>query len=590
MAVWCTNTLTKDSGPVRRPWCEMKSSPIGRRSFLSGAVAAAAAGLTQGGASGQSPSTSRTAQAAQLGEPYELLGNRLFFTNWYHIRPGSFTWRDEAGKAVGLKSEVPRGAAHLTHTDQPFGIRLIAQPAQKIGPLIEAERPWEEGAGVALTTVIRDGGMFRGWGAPFTTSGDPPGQRYFYYLESHDGLSWVRPNLGIVDVNGSRANNVVNIFDTDGGSIFLDPSAPASERFKLIAEGPFPPDVIAAYKRQRPGDWDSKITESGTDRSKGVKGAVSADGVHWKMFPEPLVMEMTDTQLTGYFDAQLRKYVIYTRTWATGPRSPRAVQHEQQMRSDLPVKASNWWNVGRRSIGRSESSDYRQFPMHEMILEPGPDLLPSDVLYTNCKTAMPGAPDHHLLFPTIWHTANDTTSVTLAASHDGKMWHFVPGAPVLEPGPMGAFDGGCLFAHPNLLELADGRFVLPYTGYSVPHKYPRKLWKYAPGYAVWPKGRVIALEAREYGEFATVGLVPPGRKLRINALTPAGGSILVEVAGMDGKPLPGRSFAQAKRIIGDQHWTPVVWGGQEDLGFEDGAGIILRFRLDHAQLYGLEFA
>jgi len=225
-----------------------------------------------------------------------------------------------------------------------------------------------------------------------------------------------------------------------------------------------------------------------------------------------------------------------------------------------------------------------------MVLEPGLDLLPSDTLYTNCKTTMPGAPDHHLLFPTIWNTSNDATRVLLASSHDGKLWHFLLGSPVISPGPFGTFDGGCMFAHPNLTELADGRFVLPYTGYNVPHKYPRRLWKYAPGYAVWPKGRLIALEAMNRGEFASVGITPPGRKLRINALTARGGSILVEVAGMNGQPLAGRSFAEAGRIFGDQHWSPVTWKGEEDIGHKDGAGVILRFRMDQAQLFGVEFA
>src|SRR5258708_5260424 len=84
--------------------------------------------------------------------------------------------------------------------------------------------------------------------------------------------------------------------------------------------------------------------------------------------------------------------------------------------------------------------------------EAGPELLPSDTLYTNAKTVMPGAPDHHLMFPTIWHTAGDITSTALATSHDGKIWHFVPGSPVFATGPFGAFDGGCVFAHPNLIE------------------------------------------------------------------------------------------------------------------------------------------
>ncbi|MEK7752905.1 MAG: hypothetical protein AAB654_13370, partial [Acidobacteriota bacterium] len=267
----------------------MKNSGIGRRHFL-GAAATGALGAPLAKASAEAAAGASSGSQIQYGEPYELAGKRLFFLNWYYIRPGSFAWRDENGKTVGLTSAVPPGAAHFTHVDQPWGIRLVARPAERMGPLLQAEAPWEEDAGVALTTVIKDGGMFRGWGGPFTVSGDPPGQKHFYNLESSDGLTWKRPKLGIVEVNGSRANNVVNIFETDGGTIFVDPSAPASERYKLIAEGPFSREICDAYLRQRPNDWDPKLDRNSSGGATGMKGAASPDGVHWTMFPEPMVM------------------------------------------------------------------------------------------------------------------------------------------------------------------------------------------------------------------------------------------------------------------------------------------------------------
>ena len=177
---------------------------MNRRSFLSAAVGAACA----------CPAAAQVGASVEYGEPYELLGNRLVFLNWHYIRPGSFSWRDSNDNAVGMTSPVAPEAAHFVGRDQPRGIRLVAQPAGRMGPLFEAERDWEEGAGVAITTLLKDGGKYRGWGAPFTTSGDPPGQKHFVYYESDDGLAWRRPNVGIVEWNGSRANNIVNIFNT----------------------------------------------------------------------------------------------------------------------------------------------------------------------------------------------------------------------------------------------------------------------------------------------------------------------------------------------------------------------------------------
>lgn len=104
------------------------------------------------------------------------------------------------------------------------------------------------------------------------------------------------------------------------------------------------------------------------------------------------------------------------------------------------------------------------------------------------------------------------------------------------------------------------------------------------------KGRLIALEADDRDEFSTVTFMPPGRKLLINAVTKRAGSILVEVVGRSGgEPLPGRSFADCDPVISDHFRKPVTWKGEPDLGFEPGSAILLRFRMEKAAIYSLEF-
>jgi len=216
-------------------------------------------------------------------------------------------------------------------------------------------------------------------------------------------------------------------------------------------------------------------------------------------------------------------------------------------------------------------------------------MAPADVLYTNCRTSIPGAPDSHLMFPTVWHTGDDTTSVIVSAGSDGAVWNFVPGGPVFTTPAFGEWDGGCVFARPNLTELPSGDFVLPYTGYQFPHKYPRKQWTYGTGYMRWPKGRLVAVEAGELGYFATVGFVAPGARLRINAVTQRAGSIRVEVARLSGEAVPGRTQDECDPIVGDQFRTPVTWRGADELSVPAGTPIVLRVWLDHARLFGLEF-
>jgi hypothetical protein len=496
---------------------------------------------------------------------HRLLGKRLVFTNWYYIEHGRFRWENQRGNAVTLDDSLAPGEAHQHRYDMASGIRLTVEKPHRMGPLLEPTARWEEDAGVILTTVFKDGGMYRGWGTPFCTSGLPKGQSVTYYLESNDGVTWKRPNLGLIEYKGSKKNNIVIPLDPRqqrtsimepifSGTVFLDRSAPAAERYKMFALGYTSKEAFESWSRRHERDWSWL-------KGMSLRGAVSPDGLSWKILSDPLSVEYSDTHVVGLYDQNLKKYVGYTRKLIDG----------------------------RRAIGRSETEDFRDFPPSEVIVEGGIEIEPTDSYYTNGRTNIPGAPDHHLLFPAIYHLPSDSMSIGIASSHDGRYWHFLNRSPIFEPGPFGAWDGGLIFAHPNLIELPNGDFAMPYSGYSVPHKYPRGQWQFKPGYMIWPKGRLIGIEAPEQGEFATVRFFPPGRTLRLNVLTRRTSKVQVEVARPDGTPVPGRTFADSTPIFGDQRNAPVVWKGQEDLGHPEGSDIFLRFRLDQACIYGLEF-
>ncbi|UCD27461.1 MAG: hypothetical protein JSV03_10080 [Planctomycetota bacterium] len=504
-----------------------------------------------------------------VGEPYQPLGKRLVFTTWYFVRPGQLDWVDAEGKSVYASKAVKHGPfdAQFKLYDAPRGIRIIAQPARRVGPIISVEPPWEN---VSVSTVIHEDGKYRLWGG----CQDSNGRAYKCYFESEDGRNWRRPSLGLVQIDGSRENNLLPL---NIGTVFKDPNATPEERYKSVWHGDFDPKRFADYKHRRP--WSVLATESDPGRVHSICAAISPDGIHWKELEDSISVEASDTQVVAHFDERLRKYVMYTRNYMIGPRAdefPNPVARRHQF-------------LGRRSIGRSESSNFREFPLSEVIIEPGCDMSPTDTYYTNCYTAIPGSPDHHLLFPAVYHQDRDTTSIELRASYDGKIWHRVPGSPVLKTAEFGAWDGGCIFTCPNLVELPNGDWALPYTGYVYPHKYPRGAWKYDVGLAIWPKGRLVALEAAEAGELTTAAMVAPGTRLRINAVTERAGSILVEAANLEGTPIPERSFGDAVPLIGDLFWTPVTWKGQEDLGVKEGEPVELRLRLNKAKVYGLQF-
>jgi hypothetical protein len=519
------------------------------------------------------------------GEPYVLAGKRIVFTTWYYVRPGGYAWKLKDGENVTVtrKKAVGPSEAHFERKwDVPVGVRLVAQRPRREGPVVKSEQPWDE-QGIGIRQVLKDGEKYRAWGGVE----DKQGRVHTAYYESADGREWTRPSLGMVEYDGSKENNLLADFP---GTVFIDPSAPAAERYKSVGgEVEISFEEFKAFAKKHPDRWESRALRADRKMERpilSVTGFVSADGLTWRKLDEPFTVEHSDTLVVGGYDVARKKYIIFTRNYFVGPRAVGAPM------DPAPMSWLGEFNgSGRRSIGYMESDRFRDFPLSRLILAPRSDFKPTEMLYTNCYTTIPGAPDHYLLFPSIWDTTTDATHLQMAASHDAQVWNWVPGGSLMETNNFGEFDGGCMFWTPSLTELPNGDFVLPYTGFSYPHKYPRKNWKYGWGYAVWPKGRIVALEAAERGEFTTVGLMPPGRKLRINAVTARAGSIKIAVCTRDGVMLPGRSFEECKPIVGDQYHTLVEWNGGagDDLGFENGQPVCLRFQMDHAQIFGLDF-
>jgi hypothetical protein len=487
--------------------------------------------------------------------------------------------------------------ARFITSDMPQGIRLVAQKAEKV--------PFQPGQ---LSAQVWDQGKYKAWYTmgpcdapePFSSKEKilPGYNSHICYAESEDAVTWQTPELGLYEYDGSKANNIVFRGDLNGsmrgfhgGSVFVDPSSD-DERYKMIYLGIITDEEWEAFAAKYPDEVDTmaRRTDVGGFRCVvAVFGAVSPDGIHWQTLPEPLMIQHADTLNTCYYDVDRRQYVAYVRAWQVNPK---AAGHETE-------NIDSWIGIGRRSIGRAVSSDFRHFGKVEVVVSTGADMLPSHLFYTNGKTTLPGVPDNHVMFPWIWELENDGGSTWLLSSADGAHWSRVPGGPVIETGAVGSSDGGYVAASGNLLEYPDNRWAITYGGNPIPHKYPGRdfekrqgLFPGVPsvsGMATWPKGRLVALEAAEDGAFATVALVPRGNRIRLNASVKPTGYIKVAVRrfGTDGN-VPGRSFEDCDPLVGDNLAMPVTWQGVDELNHEESP-VILRFQLRQAQLFGIEF-
>src|SRR5512135_3095697 len=89
------------------------------------------------------------------------------------------------------------------------GVELRLHEPRREGMALKFDRPWE-GAFSCYTTVIKDGPLYRMYyrGLPAATGDDSP-EASVCYAESRDGVTWTKPNLGLVERSGTRDNNVL---------------------------------------------------------------------------------------------------------------------------------------------------------------------------------------------------------------------------------------------------------------------------------------------------------------------------------------------------------------------------------------------
>ena len=59
-----------------------------------------------------------------VGEPYELAGKRMVFTNWLYIRPGQIDWLNDKGESVYSSGDIEAGPteAHFDTVRTTCGI------------------------------------------------------------------------------------------------------------------------------------------------------------------------------------------------------------------------------------------------------------------------------------------------------------------------------------------------------------------------------------------------------------------------------------------------------------------------------------
>lgn len=377
-------------------------------------------------------------------------------------------------------------------------------------------------------TVLHDGDLFRlytrdGRGATY----DGQESEVTRYCESRDGIHWTKPSLGLVEIDGSKENNVI------------------------LHEPPYCHNFCPMIDTRTGADADQRYKALAGTAKSGLAAFASRDGIHWrKLRTEPVITytreHAFDSQNVSFWSEVEQCYVCYFRHF-------------------LDKKL--------RSVCRTTSKDYLTWS-EPVLLKPN---FPGEHLYTTLTHPYFRAPQIYVATPTRFHPerGQSTDILFMTARRDGLFDRTFREAfirPGLDPERWGNRSN---YAALNIVQTAPTEMSI----YTTPF---RRFTLRLDGFASVHAGA-------DAGEMLTKPLRFSGHELVVNYATSAGGSVRVEIQGMDSKPFPGFALGDCVTQVGDSIEQTVKWSKGSDVASLAGQTVRLRFAMQEADLFAIQF-
>ena len=442
-------------------------------------------------------------------------------------------------------------------TDRLRGVELrLHQPVPR-NVVLDHYVPWE-GNTSGYHTVFQDGKLFRAYYRGSHYDPARPNKPVVCYAESRDGIEWFRPELGLVNYQGSTRNNI--IWDGPGALNFTpfrdtNPDCRKGEEYKALGSphaNTHEEQVLCAYK--------------------------SSDGVHWRLLSKKPVMDHTtganvfDSQNLAFYDPQRSCYVEY---------------HRDSIYPD---------GVRYRQIMTCTSKDFRRWTKQK-LLDYGD--APLEHLYTNAVTPYYRAPHIYFGFPKRFsqdrrlpdNRVGGMSDGLFMTSRDGLTFHRW-GEAFVRPGlQRERWESRNNMTAWGILETASDLATAPkelsiFNSEGFFSHGGSRLRRFT----LRVDGFVSARAPLKGGELVTKPFTFAGSTLSLNVATSAAGSLRVEMQDADGGALKGRRLRDCDEIYGDDLERTVTWKGVADVSDLAGKPVRLRFALSDADLYSLQFA
>ena len=429
-------------------------------------------------------------------------------------------------------------------------------------PIIKPDRPWEGYLVLQPGSAIYDEEeqVFKLWYNTFGNSRNTDVREFLCYATSKDGIHWEKPELGIVEFRGSKANNIVLDWVSWNHVVLKEPDDPdPNRRYKMA--------YWQHHDRPRHGIWV----------------AFSPDGLNWTDYENnPVVPIWGSGDTFGLMrDPGTKQYWLYHKTSPGGPRK----------------------------VSRLVSDDFIHWRDSRFVLEPDEMDPPHTEFYG--VSAFPYG-SHYLGLIWVFHTDIQTMDAQLASSVDGVNWErsvyrrpfMVLGYQVNGYGGS-SFDSGMVFPISTPV-VHDGEVWIYYSGFDNLHNAPAADHKGQIGLMKIRQDGWAALDATAEGHVTTHPLRFEGSTLRVNVELLAGGKggadapwkdifnddpdnngyLRVELQDQNGKTIPGYGAAESKLSEEEGVYRTVSWEGGNLSGVT--GPVRLKFVYSRARLYSFQ--
>ena len=453
---------------------------------------------------------------------------------------------------------------------------------------IKHDAPWE-GSGSGYHSVFKDGDKYRMYYKSWQLTVTAPGKvntgehpLFTCYAESDDGIHWRKPELGLHEFKGSKANNIVIPKDMMG---------------KVNPDGGHP----AVFKDENPATSpDAKYKAIVRSNSpKGLLALKSPDGLHWSpMADAPVITDGAfDSQNLAFWDANAGLYRAYWRYFTEGTTDEK-----------------NWKPSGLRAIRTATSKDFLHWEnQHDLTYVDSP----GEALYTNQVKPYHRAPHVLLGFPTRYVERGWSESTRALPEREHREWRSKAsdryGMAITEGLFMASRDGvkfkrwNEAFLPPGIERPGTWNYGHQYIAWhavetkSALEGAPNELSFYATEsywtgksselrrYTLRLDGFVSIHAPMKGGELITKPFTFSGKALTMNFASSVAGGIRIEIQDAKGKPVPGFTLADSEEHFGDSIQRTVVWKNGTDVSSLVGKAVRLRFALKDADLYAIKF-